>query len=66
MSDALENTLWTALRMMEERKNLLDKMAKEENKKGWRQTAATKSMRADELHQHIDRLKQILFESRKD
>ena len=65
-SDALENTLWTALRMMEERKNLLDKMAKEENRKGWKSTAENKEQRAKELQTHIERLKDILYETKKD
>jgi two-component system chemotaxis response regulator CheB len=65
-SDALENTLWTALRMMEERKNLLDKMAKEENSKGWKITAGQKEERANDLQDHIERLKQILFQTRRE
>jgi two-component system, chemotaxis family, protein-glutamate methylesterase/glutaminase len=63
-SDALENTLWTALRMMEERKNLLDKMAGEEKRKGWKSTAQNKEERARDLNTHIERLKEILYESK--
>jgi two-component system chemotaxis response regulator CheB len=63
-SDALENTLWTALRMMEERKNLLDKMAREEKRKGWKTTAENKEERARDLNLHIERLKEILYESK--
>jgi two-component system chemotaxis response regulator CheB len=65
-SDALENTLWTALRMMEERKNLLDKMAKEEKGKGWKSTAGNKEERARDLQVHINRLKEILYETKRD
>jgi two-component system chemotaxis response regulator CheB len=65
-SDALENTLWTALRMMEERKKLLDKMAKEEKRKGWKTSADNKEERANELQDHIKRLQEILYESKKD
>jgi two-component system, chemotaxis family, protein-glutamate methylesterase/glutaminase len=65
-SEGLENTLWTALRMMEERKMLLDKMAREENSKGWELTAKSKEKRAADLQSHIGRLREILFESKND
>jgi two-component system chemotaxis response regulator CheB len=64
-SDALENTLWTALRMMEERKTLLDKMSKEESRKGWKLSADNKEERARDMQVHIERLKQILFEEKR-
>jgi two-component system chemotaxis response regulator CheB len=64
-SDALENTLWTALRMMEERKTLLDKMSKEESRKGWKLSADNKEERARDIQVHIERLKQILFEEKR-
>jgi hypothetical protein len=51
---------------MEERKNLLDKMAKEENSKGWKITAGQKEERANDLQDHIERLKQILFQTRRE
>jgi two-component system, chemotaxis family, protein-glutamate methylesterase/glutaminase len=63
--DALEGTLWVALRMMEERKQLMDKMAKEEKNKGWVSTAEKKHQRAEELTVHIERLKQLLFDTKK-
>ena len=50
--------------MMEERKNLLDKMAREERSKGWKTTAFNKEERARDLDVHINRLKQILYESK--
>jgi two-component system chemotaxis response regulator CheB len=62
--DALENTFWVALRMMEERKQLLDKMTNEENSKGWIRSAAQKSERSKELQKHIERLKQLLMETK--
>jgi two-component system chemotaxis response regulator CheB len=65
-SEGLENTFWIALRMMEERKKLLDKMAKEETSKGWRSSAINKEERAATLQIHIERLKQILIETKKD
>jgi two-component system, chemotaxis family, protein-glutamate methylesterase/glutaminase len=62
--EALENTLWVALRMMEERKQLMDKMAREENSKGWARSAKAKEERATEMDVHIERLKQILFDAK--
>lgn len=59
---ALENTMWIALRMMEERRNLLRKMSDEERGKGWARSADYKLERAVDLEEHINRLKQILFE----
>jgi two-component system chemotaxis response regulator CheB len=59
---ALENTMWIALRMMEERRNLLRKMSDEERGKGWQRSADLKQERAVDLEEHINRLKQILFE----
>jgi two-component system, chemotaxis family, protein-glutamate methylesterase/glutaminase len=65
-SDALENTLWTALRMMEERRQLLEKMSREETQKGWKLSADSKHERARALDEHINRLKGILFETKLD
>jgi two-component system chemotaxis response regulator CheB len=61
---ALESTLWVALRMLEERKNLLNKMAKEESDKGWLVMAEKKRLRSQELEKHIERLKEILFHTK--
>jgi two-component system, chemotaxis family, protein-glutamate methylesterase/glutaminase len=65
-SESLENTLWTALRMMEERKLLLERMASQEKSKGWKRTAVDKEDRATDLQEHIERLKQILFSTQAD
>jgi len=62
--EALESTIWVALRMLEERKQLMDKMSKEEKNKGWTHQAESKMKRAMELKLHIDRLKEFLFEAR--
>lgn len=63
-SENLENTLWVALRMMEERKHLLKKMAEEEEGKGWLRSAAHRKEREKELQHHIERLKELLFDSK--
>ena len=62
----LENTLWVALRVLEERRNLLNKMSAEETGKGWVRSAADKTERAHELEAHISRLKETLFNSTDD
>jgi len=62
-SETLETTLWVALRMMEERRQLLLKMADEEKSKGWKRSADNKEDRALELKVHIDRLKELLFDT---
>jgi len=62
----LENTFWVALRILEERRNLLNKMAEEERSKGWVKSSGNKQRRAEELETHIKRLKEILFHSTDD
>lgn len=57
----LENTFWVAMRILEERRNLLQKMAEEEKRKGWMRSAENKTTRAKELEIHISRIKEILF-----
>lgn len=62
----LEDTFWVALRILEERRNLLVKMAEEESSKGWQRSADNKATRAEELEVHIGRLKDMLFETTDD
>ena len=62
----LENTFWVAMRIMEERRNLLNRMAEEEESKGWIKSSGNKQKRAEELEMHINRLKQMLFNSTDD
>ncbi|HTE26173.1 chemotaxis protein CheB [Flavitalea sp.] len=54
------NTLWVALRMMEERKHLLRKMEVDNTKKGYKSVAVGHHEKQVELDRHIDRLKEIL------
>lgn len=53
----IEETMWTALRMFEERKNLLDSIAKD---KGGA-TARSAKERSDSTQVHIERIRQILL-----
>src|SRR5688500_3045138 len=61
MEASTESTLWIALRMIDERKNLLQQIGDKESKKGNRKLAATYSERARELEVHAEKLKEILF-----
>lgn len=58
----IEETMWTALRMFEERKNLLDIIARDKN------GAAAKSAkeRSSDTQQHIERIRQVLLFDSKD
>ena len=59
-SEKIEETLWTSLRMFEERKNLLNNMAKRES---GAKTKNSYSTRADETQIHIERIRAMLLGS---
>jgi two-component system chemotaxis response regulator CheB len=59
--ESLNETLWVALRMMEERKSLLKKISKEEKQKNMHVLANMHTERANELEEHINKLKELLF-----
>jgi two-component system chemotaxis response regulator CheB len=61
MEASTETALWTALRIIEERKNLLKKIEAKEKKGGNRKLAITYHKRAKELEQQIDHLKKVLY-----
>jgi two-component system chemotaxis response regulator CheB len=58
----IEESLWVAIRMMEERKNLLYNMVKNEKGKERYYTESTRNERAEGIQQHIDRLKKMLID----
>jgi two-component system chemotaxis response regulator CheB len=58
--DALEESLWVSIRMMEERRNLLLTMAQHEHDKGNTFNETENRKRAEEAEMHIDRLKALL------
>ncbi|WP_165958040.1 chemotaxis protein CheB [Segetibacter sp. 3557_3] len=60
-AESLESTLWVALRMMEERRNLLMSISSRESTNGFPQLSNTHKEKAEELEQHIVRLKELLF-----
>lgn len=59
--EILESTLWTALRIMEERRNLLLKMQQDGQKKGLKKMAASYQEKGREIQFHIDKMKEILY-----
>ena len=61
----IESTLWVALRMMEERFNLLRRTGEEEKKKGHVILSKNHLERADEMKIHIRKLKELLFSGQK-
>jgi two-component system, chemotaxis family, protein-glutamate methylesterase/glutaminase len=61
MAEVMEGTFWTALRMMEERRALLLKLARRDEERGYSSSARLHKENADELEGHIENLKQILF-----
>lgn len=64
--ESLNSTLWVALRMMEERKNLLYKISRDEKKINMLVLAEMHTDRARELEVHINNLKGLLFNVKQD
>lgn len=60
-SEALESTLWIALRIMEERKNLFERMENNNNQKGFNLTALDYRQKAVDVQFYIDKLREILY-----
>jgi two-component system chemotaxis response regulator CheB len=61
-SEVATTTLWVALRMMEERKHLLRKIEIDNAKKGYKSLSTSNERKRNEMTQHIDNLKKILFD----
>lgn len=60
-AEQTEATLWVAVRMMEERRNLLMKLEGETKKKGFHRIASDHAEKAKDLEEHISKLKEMLF-----
>ncbi|HEX8038356.1 MAG TPA: chemotaxis protein CheB [Chryseosolibacter sp.] len=56
-----ESSLWVALRMIDERKNLLKRLGERESQKGNNRISADYLRQSKELESHAKKLKQILF-----
>ena len=65
-SEIFETTLWTALRIMEERRNLLKKLENDHAKIGLSSIAESYREKADGIQKHVNRMKDILFSSQKE
>ena len=63
--EIFESTLWTALRIMEERKTLLRKMEDDHAKRGFSTLAKNYKEKADDIQGHVDKMKEVLFASQK-
>lgn len=64
-NEKLESTLWMALRIMEERRNLLMKMENDSDNRGLAKGAAIHRKKKEEIQSHVDNLKEILFQTQK-
>jgi two-component system, chemotaxis family, protein-glutamate methylesterase/glutaminase len=60
-AETLESTLWMALRIMEERRNLFMRLKEQNTKKGLRRIAESNQIEAELLEVHINKLKEVLF-----
>lgn len=65
-AETIEQTLWVAVRMMEERKYLFAKMAKDNSARGLEKLSATYQDKALDLDIHIEKLKSLLYTVRKE
>jgi two-component system chemotaxis response regulator CheB len=61
MNEAMEETLWIALRMMEERKNLLTTMLDREESSAPTSWASGQRERVEDIKVHINRLREVLM-----
>jgi len=62
-AQGVEATLWVALRMMEERRNLLLKLADQHQRKGLERVSKANALKAAEMAAHINQLREVLFAS---
>lgn len=63
--EILESTLWTALRIMEERRTLLKKMEQDNSKKGLSKMAESYQEKGENIQFHVDKMKEVLFATQK-
>lgn len=62
-SDAIERTLWIALRTLEEKAKLQTKLARQERTRGRQDSAMIYEDRAKESHSHVEQIRQLLYQS---
>ena len=61
-AEQIEQTLWIALRIMEERKSLFLKLLSESKNKNNKTMVSFYEKKAHELEQHIERMKKVIFD----
>lgn len=59
----MESSLWVALRILEERKKLLKQLVDKNAKRGFHRTVSDYSEKIDQLQQHVNTLKEVLFDT---
>ncbi|KAA3436879.1 chemotaxis protein CheB [Rufibacter hautae] len=59
--ESIEETLWIALRMLEERRTMLSAMADQDRRKGHNHWSESQQERANELKVHIARIRHLLM-----
>jgi len=64
-AENLEAALWVALRMMEERKNLIKKLEEQTRGRGFSRFANDYKEKFEELQFHIEKVKELLFVTQK-
>ena len=62
----VESSLWVALRTLEERRNLLSQLAEKNAVRGFHRTATDYKEKINELQDHVDNIKQVLFATEKE
>ena len=63
MNDSLEETLWVALRNLEERRNILLHISQGDQENGRKRWASMQENKAEEMKVHIERLRELLAKS---
>jgi len=63
MDNHLEETLWVAMRTLEERRNILLQVSQGESDKGNGRRATIQEDRAEEMKVHVERLRELLAKS---
>ena len=63
--EVFESTLWVALRIMEERRNLLNKLQNDHKRKGLTRAAGEYEQKVENIQRHVDALKDIIYASQK-
>ncbi|MGB7394053.1 MAG: hypothetical protein WA913_06640, partial [Pricia sp.] len=59
-NQALEEALWISMRTLEEKKTLLERLAKDYLEKGPKSLAESYRDKADEVSEHVEKLRNIL------